>query len=85
MRNEIEKFLGMAVRDRLSGLTGIVVSVSYDVSGCVQGFVRPKNKDNKISEGFWIDTKQLIMLKYPRAMPVPDFGNPPGAQELGRK
>lgn len=52
--------LGHTVRDVVTERVGVVVSVSYDLSGCVQGYVVPKvNKDGKIEDGWWVDTKRL--------------------------
>ena len=57
--NEIN-LLGHTVRDVVTGREGVAVSVSFDLSGCIQAYVQPKaDKEGKLPEGFWCDTKRL--------------------------
>lgn len=76
--------LGKQVEDKVTGMKGVAISVSFDIAGCVQVYVRrkwdPKVDDDK-QHGAWIDHKRLTITTK-AAMPVPDFGSPPGASEI---
>ena len=67
--------LGYTVADRVSGYTGVVESISYDLYGCIQAVVRPPvNEKNEIPEGRYLDCKRLSILpRSERVMPVPEF------------
>ncbi len=76
--------LGFKVRDVVTGFEGTVVSISFDLYGCVQGIVQPapdKKKPNKIAEGRWFDMKRLRAVGRAPVMPAPDFVNVPGPAE----
>lgn len=80
------KILGLKGKDRVSGMVGVVSSVCFDLSGCVQGYIRPMvDKDMKHREGGWFDTKQIEILSTKPVIPVSDFSAPPGAQAKGHK
>jgi hypothetical protein len=73
--------LGHKVSDPVTGITGIVSSISFDVSGCIQAAVRisPK-KEGGIGESFWIDTKQLKRLTKTPVVKAATFDIIPGSQ-----
>lgn len=74
------KLLGLTVQDMVTGFTGVVVCISFDLYGCVQAVVQPGVDSNKgTPEGRWFDTKRLK----PKAgtkpvMAVPTFESVPG-------
>lgn len=73
--NEYINLLGKKVKDRVSGLTGVVTSVCYDISGCIQGWVNPGvGADGKLLDGGWIDTKRLVVTDKTPVMDMPAFG-----------
>jgi hypothetical protein len=75
------ELLGFKVRDVITGFEGVVVSISFDVSGCVQGLVQPeRNKDGKF-ESYWFDTKRL-RAQGKRVTAAPTFERIPGGNEL---
>ncbi len=74
--------LGFKVRDKLTGLEGIVVSIAFDISGCVQGLVSPPAKDGKAGDVYWFDTKRLTALSKTPAMAAPSFEIVPGGHAL---
>jgi hypothetical protein len=77
------KLLGFKVKDVVSGLEGVVTSISFDLYGCVQAVVsRPTNKDGEIPESRWFDTKRLVAISEVPVMDVPDFAIIPGGQDL---
>lgn len=68
------KLLGLRVCDLVTGFTGIVSSISYDLYGCVQAVVTPGvSKDGKAEDGRWFDTKRLTVLDPKPVMEVPCF------------
>ena len=75
------KLLGYVVRDVVTGTKGVVTSISFDLSGCVQGLVALKT-ENKLDESRWFDIKRLERLEAEPVMPVPVFEIVPGSQDL---
>lgn len=57
--NEYLELLGFKVRDVVTGFSGTVTSVSFDLYGCVQAIVSPEFKDGKIGDSHWFDLKRL--------------------------
>lgn len=56
--------LGMVVRDRISGMEGVVSGVALYLFGCVSILVRPQAmKDSLPVKGVWLDEGQLEILK----------------------
>lgn len=60
MDNEI--YLGEKVKDKVTGLVGIVVAKCTYLNNCVQFLIQPKAVDHRIVEGYWIDESQLIIV-----------------------
>lgn len=82
IRKHLE-WLGKRVRDRVTGLEGVVSSVGFDLYGCVQAIVNPGiDKDGKLRESHWFDLNRLEELSGP-VMSVPNFDF--GVQAEGRK
>lgn len=73
--------LGQKVRDRVTGLEGVVTTISYDLYGCVQAIVTPKAKEGETRSSAWFDTHRLVVLNEKRVMPLPDFGEVKGPAE----
>lgn len=58
--------LGSKVKDRVSGLEGIVVCRAEYLYGCVRYDVQvPIGADGKVPEPYFIDEKQLEVLEQP--------------------
>lgn len=55
------KLLGSTVRDKVSGLTGVVTSLAFDITGQVSAAVTPKydEKREKFIGGIWIAIQRL--------------------------
>jgi hypothetical protein len=72
------KLLGTTVRDKVSGLTGVVSSVSFDLTGIVSAAVQPKydEKEQKLPSGIWMPLQRLESTTAKAVMPVPVFGEP---------
>lgn len=71
VKNAIE-LLGLEVKDKVTGLTGILTSLSFDLYGCVQYVLQPPEKDGKVPDSLWMDSNRLI-LTGERKMQAPDF------------
>lgn len=55
--------LGSRLRCRVTGYTGIAVTVEQHLNGCVQYGIKPEvGKDGKMPEGWAIDSQQLELL-----------------------
>jgi len=81
---EYLKLLGKKAKDKVSGFTGIVSCVSFDLYGCVQAVLVPQiAKDGTLKDGSWFDAKRLSVLNEAAVMPPPDFANIAIRQETG--
>lgn len=73
--------LGLEVEDKVTGFKGVVVTMSFDLYGCVQAVIKPKaDKDNKVSDGQWYDVNRLKVNSKKPVMDVPDFVKSPDKQ-----
>jgi hypothetical protein len=81
---EYLKLLGLKVRDVVSGFSGVVTSITFDLYGCVQALVSPTevDKDGKQREREWFDCKRLIVTDKTPIMQQPTFAAVPGGQDL---
>lgn len=75
---EIKKhleLLGHEVKDKVSDYTGVVISMSFDLYGCIQADVRPKSlkDDGKLTQGSWLDVSRLEVLTDKPLMEQPNF------------
>ena len=56
--------LGLEAKDMISGFTGVISTVGFDVNGCVQAYLSPKiEKDGKLRDGAWFDFARLNLSK----------------------
>lgn len=75
------KLLGMPMKDVVTGVKGMVESVSFDAYGCVQACIRPKaDKDGEVPEGYWFDIKRLKSWGARIMGAPPHFLTPPGKE-----
>lgn len=75
MLKETVDFLGLIVKDKITGATGVAESVCFDLYGCVQVAIKPRgmDKDGKPQDGRWYDVNRIEVLGEARVMPVPLF------------
>jgi hypothetical protein len=77
MKMEIMKhieLLGMKVEDKVTGFSGVVASVSFDLYGCIQALVNPGlDKDGKFKEQAWFNVRRLIIKGEAPVMERPEF------------
>jgi hypothetical protein len=79
------ELLGLRVKDKVTGFSGVVSSVCFDLFGCVQAVVTPAvGKDGKQEDGRWFDTKRLDITDGNPVMEVPTFEAVPGGYEKPR-
>lgn len=82
--NEYMEKLGLKGRDRVTGVKGVVTSISFDLYGCVQFVLTPEaDKDGKPGDGFWYDAKRIETLDSTPVMTPPSFATMPAGHEIG--
>ena len=66
--------LGKTAKDKVTGFSGVVSSVSFDLYGCVQVVLSPPiDKEGKLVEGRWFDINRIDIVNEQRVMPLPTF------------
>ncbi len=74
-------YLGLKVKDRVTGFEGVVSSICFDLYGCVQvAITPPAGADGKLGDGHWFDIKRLELKTKKPVIDVPDFREAPGAE-----
>ena len=55
---------GVEVKDKVSGVSGIINAASIWLNGCIQYSVQPKKEENKntIPDSWWIDEQQIELI-----------------------
>lgn len=77
--------LGMPVRDVVTGYTGIITSICFDLYGCVQALVSSSYERESKSEfdNRWFDVARLCITEHKSVMQQPDFEK--GYAAIGHK
>lgn len=66
--------LGKRCVDKVTGMRGVVTSVSFDLYGCIQAILHPGIDENgKMGEQVWFDIARLDPLYEIPVMDPPDF------------
>lgn len=76
MIDDAISLLGRPARDKVTDFAGIVSSVSFDLYGCVQVALTPRQQgaSAEVKHGAWFDIGRLdVDYDAERVMPVPDF------------
>lgn len=82
--NDFLKLLGFEVKDAVTKFNGVVVSITFDLYGCVQAYVMPKaDKAGKIGDGCWFDVKRLTKTSTAPVMAVPQWPTTKPGEERG--
>lgn len=76
--NSSINLLGYRVCDKITEFEGVVVSVAFDLPGCIQAGVSAKNTSTGETTTSWFDVKRLKVLSDSPIMEQPDFVNVPG-------
>lgn len=75
--------LGFRVKDKVTGSSGVVSSVGFDLYGCIQAIVNPGlDKDGKPGEQQWFDINRLEVISSTPVMAPPNFDFGPVAEGL---
>lgn len=72
--------LGLKVRDRVTGFTGVITSVSFDLYGCIQAVVHPGVNGGKLDDAIWFDIARLEVIEFTPVMELPNFEFGPVAE-----
>ena len=68
------ELLGLKVKDAVTGFTGIVTTMSFDLYGCIQAIVTPlMDKNGECKEGKWYDVTRLVAESNKPVMERPNF------------
>lgn len=68
------EILGCKAKDKVTGFTGILTSLSFDLYGCVQFVISPPmDKEGNIPAGKWFDANRIEVLDYTPVMDQPKF------------
>lgn len=68
------ELLGLLVTDKVTGFTGVVTTISFELYGCVQAVVKPKmNGKGEIPDGSWFDVVRLEINSRTPVMQTPNF------------
>jgi hypothetical protein len=73
--------LGHEAIDIITKKKGVITSMSFDVSGCIQALIVPKQNKGE-DKSFWVDTKRLKNICKNPVMIQPDFSIVPGGEFL---
>lgn len=66
--------LGYRATDKVTGFSGTIDSVCFDLYGCIQCSLRPQiDKDGKIPDGHWFDVTRLTIDTDDRVVDMPNF------------
>jgi len=73
MKKHIE-LLGKKAKDKVTGFTGVVTCISFDLYGCVQAIVSPPlDEKGNVPKSQWFDVTRLTVNSKKPVMDVPDF------------
>lgn len=68
------QLLGLKVRDRVTGFSGVVSSLAFDLYGCIQAIIHPGiQADGKMGDQCWFDINRLEVLSNEPVMQRPNF------------
>jgi len=76
INQEVINCLGKKAQDKITGATGIIASVSFDLYGCIQALINPCKVDKDGKEVFsmgWIDINRVKILGDKTIMENPHY------------
>ncbi len=65
--------LGLQVKDKVTGLEGVVTTMSFDLYGCIQAVLTPAAENGVVPNSSWFDVTRLEILDFSPVMQVPNF------------
>lgn len=76
--------LGHSAKDKITGFSGVIDSVCFDLYGCVQASLKPKiDSSGKVPDGYWFDVTRLKITSTKKVVDSPNFAE--GYIAEGRK
>lgn len=61
--NDLKRFFGHKVKDKITGFTGVVTGYCVYISGCNQLCIQPPvNDKNEYPDGKWFDEQRVEIL-----------------------
>lgn len=77
MENNIEShinLLGKKATDAVTGFSGVISTISFDLYGCIQAVIDPPvDEKGDIKQGKWFDITRLNITDDNPVMLLPDF------------
>lgn len=73
IETETIQLLGRSGKDKVSGFSGVVTSVSFDLYGCICVALSAPVKDGNLGDSHWFDVQRVEYTNDARVMPVPKF------------
>lgn len=78
------ELLGYKAKDLVTGFSGVISSISFEVFGCVQALIAPPQNDKgEIPQSMWFDVTRIKVTGNKPVMQIPDFAK--GYIAEGRK
>ena len=75
--------LGLQAKDRVTGFSGVVTSIGFDLYGCIQAVINPGlGGDGKLGDQLWFDVNRLEVTDHRPVMTTPNFEYGPVAEGL---
>lgn len=73
MNNHLE-MLGLKATECVTGFSGTITTLSFDLYGCIQAVLTPAiDKDYNMPDGKWFDVTRLRITDSNPVMQVPNF------------
>lgn len=68
------ELMGLKVEDKVTSFTGVVVTICFDLYGCIQAAVHPGLDDKGgLRDPIWLDVTRLRILDSTPVMERPEF------------
>jgi hypothetical protein len=81
--NDHLSLLGFKVKDVVTGFSGVVTSISFELYGCVQGLVNPGlDETGKQKDPYWFDLSRLQKTSKRPVMKAASFSTVTGGDRL---
>ena len=68
------KMLGHKCKDKITGFSGVVTAVNYDVNGCIQALINPGvDKEGKLRDCHWFDVTRIEITSKDPVIKQPNY------------
>lgn len=58
-QSEIIELLGYRATDKVSGFSGVISSITFDLYGCTQALILPPAVNHEFKDSHWLDLNRL--------------------------